>query len=70
VKFPGNCLVVSMAMACAPGSRLRTKRNRMGRLHFYWQTSDGRTWEFYKRGASGKNYLQNALYVGEIKEVR
>jgi hypothetical protein len=70
MKFPGNCLLVSLAMAAIPGNRLCKKRNRMGRMHFYWSSADGRSWEFYKRGASGKTYLQNSFYIGEIKEVR
>lgn len=69
MKFPGNCLIVSLAMSALPGNRLRTKRNRMERLHFYWSDAQGRSWEFYKRGASGRNYLQNSLYIGEIKRV-
>lgn len=70
MKFPGNCLIVSLAMSIVPGRRLQVKRNRMGRLHFFWKAADGRSWEFYKRGASGKTYLQNSFYIGEIKEVR
>jgi hypothetical protein len=67
MKFPGNCLIVSLIASALPGNRLRMKRNRMGRIHFYWQDKDGRSWEFYKRGASGRNYLQNSFYFGEIK---
>jgi hypothetical protein len=67
MKFPGNCLLVSLIASSLPGNRLRTKRNRMGRLHFYWQDRNGHSWEFYKRGASGLTYLQNSLYIGEIK---
>jgi len=69
MRFPANCLIVSLAMAAFPGNRLRTKRNRMGRLHLYWSDARGRSWEFYKRGASSRTYLHNALYVGEIKRV-
>ena len=39
------------------------------RLHFYWQDRQGRSWEFYKRGASGRTYLQNSFYLGEIKRI-
>ena len=69
MRFPGNCLVVSLIAASLPGNRLATKRNRMGRRHFYWKDRQGRSWEFYKRGASGKTYLQNSFYIGEIKRV-
>ena len=68
-RFPGNCLLVSLLMAARPGNRMRTKRNRMGRLHFYWSDAQGRSWEFYKRGASGRTYIQNAVYFGEIRRV-
>ena len=70
MRFPGNCLIVSFIASLKPGNRLLTKRNRLGRLHFFWESSDSRRWEFYKRGASGNTYLQNSLYVGEIKEIR
>ena len=69
MKLPGNCLIVSLIMAAIPGNKLRTKRNRMGRMHFYWQDRQGRSWEFYKRGASGRTYLQNSFYLGEIKRI-
>lgn len=67
MKFPGNCLVVSIVASLRPGTRFRMDRNRMGRWHFFWTDAEGRSWEFYKKGASGKTYLQNSFYVGEIK---
>lgn len=70
MRFPGNCLIVALIYAEVPGNRLRMKRNRMGRWHFYWTDADGRDWEFYRKGASGRTYLQNALYVGEIKRTK
>lgn len=69
MRFPGNCLIVSLAMAALPGNHLRVKRNRLGRWHVFWSDEQGREFEFYKKGASGKTYLQNAFYVGEIKRV-
>lgn len=67
MKFPGNCLVVSLIASVKPGNKLRCDRNRMGRWHVFWQDSSGRSWEFYKKGASGRTYLQNSLYIGEIR---
>jgi hypothetical protein len=67
VKFPGNCLCVALLASLRPGTRLRIGRNRMGRKHFYWTDQHGRSWEFYKKGASGRTYFQNSLYIGEIK---
>jgi hypothetical protein len=70
MRFPGNCFVVSVIAALLPGKRLWYGRNRMGRIHFFWKDKYGRSWEFYKRGASSKTYLQNSIYIGEIKKVR
>ena len=70
MRFPGNCLIVALAAVLKDGSRLYWKRNKVGRVHFYWRTKDGRRWEFYKRGASSRSYLQNAIYIGEIRETR
>lgn len=67
MKFLGNCLCVSLIASLRPGNRFRIGSNRLGRLHFFWTDRDGRSWEFYKKGASGKTYLQNSLYIGEIK---
>ena len=69
MRFPGNCLIVSIIAAAFPGNALKWKRNRLGRVHFYWKDKKGRSWEFYKRGASGKTYLQNSLYIGEVKRI-
>lgn len=67
MRFPGNCLIVALTFAALPGNRLRTKRNRMGRLHFFWTDKRGRSWEFYKKGAGSKTYIENALYLGEVR---
>jgi hypothetical protein len=64
MRFPGNCFLV--ALLCG-GSNVRLMRNRRGRVHFYWVRSDGQAYEFYKKGASQRGYLRNALYVGEIR---
>jgi len=69
MKFPGNRLCVAFIAALRPGTRFRTGRNRMGRLHFYWTDRHGKSWEFYKKGASRRTYLQNSLYIGEIKRI-
>ena len=67
MRFPANCLIVSAVASLRPGNRFRAERNRTGRIHFFWTDSGGSSWEFYKKGASGKNYLQNSLYFGEIR---
>lgn len=67
LRFPANCLIVSLAASLLPGNRFAWKRNKAGRVHFFWRDSCGRSWEFYKAGSSRKGYLQNALYLGEVK---
>ena len=67
MRFPGNCLCVALVASLRLGSRFRMKRNRLGRWHFFWTDRRGYSWEFYKKGSSGRTYIQNALYVGEIK---
>lgn len=67
MRFPGNCLLVALLGSIPPGARLHGKRNRSNRLHFYWTDRSGRSWEFYKKGASTRTYLQNLLYVGEVR---
>lgn len=66
MKFPGNCLCVSLIAAALPGNKLKICRNRSGRMHFYWRDKYGRSWEFYKKGASQRTYLKNSIYVGEV----
>lgn len=65
--FPGNCLLVAMLGAIPPGARLHGTVNQSGRRHFYWTDRHGFSWEFYKKGASSRTYLQNLLYIGEIR---
>lgn len=69
MKFPGNCAVVAVVASWLPGNSLHWKRNASGRWHVYWKDRQGRSWEFYKKGASKRTYFQNALYVGEVKRV-
>jgi hypothetical protein len=69
MKFPGNCLLIAILASCKPGNVLQWKRNASGRMHVYWKDQYGHAWEFYKKGASKRTYLQNAFYVGEIKRV-
>lgn len=69
MRFPGNCVLVSLCAALMPGNRIRWKRNRCGRWHVFWQDRNGKTWEFYRKGASGRTYLRNLIYVGEVKRV-
>jgi len=68
--FPGNCLVVAVAAkVMSPKQvRLRTTRNRAGRLHFMWER-DGELFEFYTPGASRCSYLRNSLRLGAIRRV-
>lgn len=70
MRFPGNCILVALYFSFVPGNRLRVKRNRAGRWHYYWTDRSGRSWEFYKKGASSRTYLQNAFYLGEIRRAR
>lgn len=67
MKFPANCLVVALVASLRHGSKFRMERNRKGRWHFFWTDRYGFSWEFYCKGASSKSYLQNALYIGEIR---
>ncbi len=70
MKFPANCLVVALAAKVANPSRvkIRTMRNRSGRIHFMWER-DGQLFEFRTPGASRCTYLRNALRLGEIHKV-
>lgn len=70
MRFPGNCLLVALAAkALAPRRvRLRTLRNRRGRVHFYWER-DGERFEFYTPGASQSGYLRNALRLGTVRRI-
>ncbi|MDR6292367.1 hypothetical protein E9232_004907 [Inquilinus ginsengisoli] len=66
MRLPGNCLLAAVVAAIC-GRRFRQCRNPAGRLHFYWLDRTGAAWEFYKQGASKKTYMQNALYLGEVR---
>ncbi len=70
MKFPANCLVVALAAKVAHPSRvkIRTMRNRSGRIHFMWER-DGQVFEFRTPGASRCTYLRNSLRMGEIHRV-
>lgn len=65
MRFPANCLLVAL-IAALGGGRLRTARNRSGRVHVYWLDHGGRAWEFYRKGASRRPYWQNLVYFGRI----
>lgn len=69
-RFPGNCLLAALAAKLrAPREvRIRTLRNRAGRLHFYWER-DGRRFEFYTPGASRGSYVRNAVRLGVVREI-
>jgi hypothetical protein len=69
VRFLGNCLIVALIACLNPKNRLFMTRNAWGRLHWYWESKDGRKWRFYKAGSGRRTYLRNALYIGEIKEI-
>lgn len=68
MRFPGNCVIAALIAGMA-GARIRTVRNRTGRIHFYWLNEAGEAWEFYTKGASRRSYLRNALTLGEIRRV-
>lgn len=70
MRFPANCLVVAAIASLRPGNSMRWKRNRSGRVHFYWIDSNGRSWEFYTKGASGETYWRNSLRLGDIKRTK
>jgi len=44
-------------------------RNKHGRWHWYW-VREGRAFEFYAKGRSGRTYFANLIYVGEAKPMR
>lgn len=50
-------------------TRIRTLRNRSGRVHFYWVDKDGLAHEFYAKGASRRSYWRNSLYRGTSERV-
>ena len=70
MRFPGNCLLVALAAKLlAPRRvRLRTLRNRRGRVHVYWER-DGERFEFYTPGASSCGYLRNTLRLGTVRRI-
>lgn len=51
------------------GIKIKTIRNRCGRLHWIW-IKDGKSYEFYAQGRASKPYWQNLLYFGEVREVK
>lgn len=67
MRFPGNCLVVTLVYCLRRGNCLRRMRNRSGRLHFYWTDASGKAFEFYTKGASRRSYLRNAITFGEVR---
>jgi len=67
MKFPGNCLIVSVIAVAVGGGRMRYVRNAAGRIHFYWVDRNGWAFEFYTRGASRHGYLRNSLRMGTIE---
>lgn len=51
------------------GVKIKTIRNRCGRLHWIW-IKDGKCYEFYAQGRASKPYWQNLLYFGEVREIK
>jgi hypothetical protein len=70
MRFLSNCLLAAVvAKVRAPRQvRIEAVRNKHGRLHFVW-SKQGARFEFYAPCRSRMTYLQNALYVGRVREV-
>jgi len=70
IRFPANCIIVAAIACLKPGNRMHWARNQSGRWHCYWTRRDGRSFRFYKPRSGNRTYLQNTMYIGEIKEVK